>query len=406
MKMKIDADEAVRLLLAQNAYTGTETVPLWELEGRVLADDICAVLPVPPFDRSPFDGYALIAADTADASRSTPAVFKITEEIPAGKAPEKPVTHGFAAKILTGAPLPEGADVTIKYEETEFSESEVKIFSPLKPGNVVRAGEDIQAGEKIAERGTAVSSALLGMLAGQGFTALRAYKKPVITVISTGSELRQLGEKLAPAQIYNSNVFTLSSYLRAVGVSPVDGGVVADEPEEIAKRISSALDVSDMVITTGGASVGDYDWAVRVSERMGADVLFWKVDFKPGGSMSAAMLGGKMILSLSGNPGAAVIGLLRIGMPYVKKLCGYREVFSECVTAVLKTGFKKASPQRRIVRGRLEITDGAAYFVPNDGQGNGVVSSLVGCDLLAEIPAGSEPVKAGEKIKAFRVPIR
>ena len=407
MKIKIDADEAVELLLAQNAAAGIESVPLWELEGRVLAENIYSRLPVPPFDRSPYDGYALIAEDTANASRENPAVFSVTEEIPAGRAPTVALTHGRAAKILTGAPVPEGANVTVKYEETEFTDTEVKIFSPLRANtDIVRAGEDIAAGELIASAGSVISSALLGMLAGQGITEAKVFKRPRISVISTGTELCQPGEPLGPAKIYNSNVYTISSYLRAIGAEAVNGGVAPDEPDEISARISDALRDSDMVITTGGASVGDYDWAVRVSQSMGADVLFWKADFKPGGAISAAMLGGKMILSLSGNPGAAVIGLLRLGMPYIKKLCGRADTATETVTAVLKGGFGKKSPQRRLVRGRLEIADGVAYFVPGDGQGNGVVSSLVGCDLLGEIPAGSAALESGCKITAFRVPAR
>lgn len=405
MRTNVPADMAVELLLEQEAKTHTETVQLWELEGRILAEDIRAAISVPPFDRSPYDGYAFIAADTIGASRENPAVLKITEEIPAGHAPTVPLTPGFAAKILTGAPIPEGCDATIKYEETEFTETEVRIFAPQKPdSNVVRAGEDIKAGEVILRAGTLVSAAALGMLAGQGISEAAVYKKPRITVISTGSELAEAGHPLQPAQIYNSNVYTLSAYLRAMGAEPTNGGIVPDDPDVIAARIGEALSVSDMVITTGGASVGDYDWAYRVSRMMGAEILFWKADFKPGGAMCAAVLNGKLILCLSGNPGAAVIGLLRVGMPYVRKLCGHREVMPERVNVIMKESFGKKSPKLRLVRGRLEIEDGKAYFIHNDGQGNGVVSSLMGCDLLAEIPAGTGRVQDGQLLSAIKVP--
>lgn len=405
MRTNVAADIAVELLLEQEAKKHTETLRLWELEGHILAEDIRAAVSVPPFDRSPYDGYALMAADTAGASRENPAVLKITEEIAAGHAPTIPLTPGYAAKILTGAPIPEGCDVTIKYEETEFTDTEVRVFAPQKAGsNVVRAGEDINAGEVILTAGTFVSAAALGMLAGQGISEATVYKKPRIAVISTGSELAEAGEPLKPAQIYNSNVYTLSAYLRAMGAEPVNGGIVPDDPDAISTRISEALETSDMIITTGGASVGDYDWAYRVNKMMGAEILFWKTDFKPGGAMCAAVLNGKLILSLSGNPGAAVIGLLRVGMPYVRKLCGHREVMHERLNVIMKDSFGKKSPKLRLVRGRLEIKDGVAYFVHNDGQGNGVVSSLMGCDLLAEIPAGTGRVQEGQMLSAIRVP--
>ena len=405
MRNNVPADVAVELLLEQDVTINTETVQLWELEGRILAEDVYAAISVPSFDRSPYDGYALMAADTAGASRENPAVFKITEEIPAGSAPTIPLTHGYAAKILTGAPIPEGCDTTIKYEETEFTDTEVKIFSPLKSGsNVVYAGEDIKQGEVLLSAGTRISAAALGLLAGQGMTEALVYKKPRITVISTGSELAEAGQPLKPAQIYNSNVYTISAYLRAMDAEPVHGGIVPDDPDIIAQRIGEALENSDMVITTGGASVGDYDWAYRVSKMMGTDILFWKADFKPGGAMCAATLNGKLILCLSGNPGAAVIGLLRVGMPYIRKLCGHSEVMPERVNVVLKDSFGKPSPKLRLVRGRLEIENGTAYFVHNDGQGNGVVSSLMGCDLLAEIPAGTGRAQNGQVLSAIRVP--
>jgi molybdopterin molybdotransferase len=314
------------------------------------------------------------------------------------------ITRGTAAKILTGAPMPKGADATIKYENTSFTASEVRLFAPVLPdSDVIRAGDDIKPGALLAPRGARIDAPLLGVMASQGIVSVRVVKKPVVTVINTGSELVEAGQPLPPGMIYNSNVHTLSGYLREMGAAPVNGGVVRDEPEEIAGRIRAALASSDIVITTGGASVGDYDWAVRASQLLGATILFWKIDMKPGGALMAAVMDGKLILGLSGNPGAAVLGLLRIALPYIRKRCGFSVLTMPVVRVALKEPLMKASPKLRLLRGRLEIQEGAAYFVENEGQGNGAVSSLVDCDLLGEIEAGSPPLPAGTLIKAYRL---
>lgn len=392
------------MLCALPTAAQTESVRLMEAQDRILAADAVAVIPSPPFDRSPFDGYAFRGEDTASASPKQPVVLKITEEIPAGKAAEIEITSGYAAKILTGAPMPKGANATIKYENTEFTPSEVKIFKPVAPNSdIAYAGDDIKAGTVIAPKGTLITAPLLGILASQGIGELTVFKKPVIEILNTGSELAEVGTALGPAMIYNSNVYTLSGYLRELGALPRNAGIVPDDPDMISGRISAALKISDMVITTGGASVGDYDWAVTSAERLGAEVLFWKINMKPGGSIMAAVKDGKLILGLSGNPGAAVLGLLRIALPYIKKLCGRTDIYSPPIDVLLKEPLKKASPKLRILRGRLELAGGSAYFTENEGQANSAASSLVGCDLLGEIEAGSPPLPEGTLIKAYRI---
>ena len=406
MIKNIEVDAACALLFDCPAAPGVETVALIDAPGRVVSSDVLAKIPVPPFDRSPYDGYAFRGEDTLGASRASPAVLKITEDIPAGTQSRFEVKPGSAAKILTGAPIPKGADSTIKYEYTEFTDSEVRFFKPIEPGtDIVLAGSDVMPGAVLASKGAVIVSPIVSSLANQGFANVEVFKKPVITVISTGSELCDVGEPLRPAAIYNSNTHTLSAYLGGFGAVPVNGGVVADEPELIAAAIGSALKVSDMVITTGGASVGDYDWAVKSAEILGAEILFWKASLRPGGAMLAAVKDGKVLLSLSGNPAAAVIGLLRVAAPYLKKLCGRSECFFPEVDVELCEPFKKSSPKTRVLRGKLEISGGRAYFRESSSQGSEAVSALVGCDLLGEIPMGSEPLPAGTMIKAYRIDV-
>ena len=405
MQKDIHADLACALLLDAHANCAYETVAIQNALHRVAAEDVTATIPVPPFARSPFDGYAFRGADTQSATRENPAVLKVVEEIPAGVMPKVEILQGHAAKILTGAPIPQGADATIKYELTAFTDSEVRIFTPMPPDtNIVRRGADVMPGDLICPKGEVITAPQISSFANQGFSHVKIFRKPKITVISTGTELREAGEALPPATIYNSNVYTLMAYLQETGAAPINGGVVPDDEAQIAQRLRQALDESDMVITTGGASVGDYDYAVRSAELLGAEILFWKVLMKPGGAVMAARVDGKVLLCLSGNPAAAVIGLLRIAMPYIKKLCGRREVCFPEVNVKLRKPFMKPNMEKmRILRGQLELIDSIAFFNENYGQESEKITTLSGCDLLAEIPQGSPPLEVGAIIKAYRI---
>ena len=404
MLKNIDADAAMQMLYGLPVTLKTETIAVCGALSRVVSADVTAKIPVPPFDRSPFDGYAFRGEDTEFATRENPAVLKIVEEIPAGTQPKCEIKTGLAAKILTGAPIPKGADSTIKYEVTEVSGTELRIFKPVKPNtDVVYKGTDVMPGTMLAPMGTVVTAPVIASIANQGLAHVDVFKKPVITVISTGSELCGAGEVLRPAAIYDSNTHTISAYLAEAGCEPQNGGLVPDEPDIIAGQIAAVLQKSDMVITTGGASVGDYDWAVTSAERLGAEVLFWKTSMKPGGAIMAAVRDGKLILGLSGNPAAAALGLFRVAMPYIKKLCGRSDCFFPEIRVALKEAYRKDSPNMRVLRGRLEIMDSRAYFIEHAGQGSEATRSFVGCDLLGEIPKGSPLLEAGSIIKAYRI---
>ncbi|HEY3424507.1 MAG TPA: gephyrin-like molybdotransferase Glp [Negativicutes bacterium] len=404
MKKGVTADEAINIMLAQPVNKKTEIVSVSDAFGRVLTEDIYAQEMVPPFDRSPFDGYAFRGEDTAGATQEHPVILSMTEEIPAGNVPTLEVTAGKAAKILTGAPIPRGANATIKYESTEFSDNEVKIFSPIAPNkDIVPAGEDIAMGDLIASAGTVISPPVMGMLASVGVAAVCVYLRPVITVISTGTELIEADAPAIPAKIRNSSFYTLSGYLYENGSTVRNGGIVVDNPDLIAEKIRAELNHSDLVITTGGVSVGDYDWVVTAVEKLGAEVLFWKVGKKPGGSMMVAVLDGKLILGLSGNAVSAVMGLMQVAMPYIRKLCGRTDLLPPMIEVMLKESFNQECHAMRLLRGRLEFEAGGAYLSQCKSQGHGVISALMGCNLLGEIPAESSPLPAYTKIKAFRM---
>lgn len=403
MKKGISVEEAQELLLNLARKREAEKVSLTHSMNRVLACDIYASISIPPFNRSPLDGYALRGEDTEKASEENPVILRITEEIYAGKAPEHVVVPGAAAKILTGAPIPEGANSVVRFEDTEWDSEYVRISEPVKPNvNFIYEGEELQKDSLILKEGTLITPAVMGMMATQGINSCSVYKKPTVAVITTGSELTDVGEKLCRGKIYNSNLYTISGYIRGLGLECIEIGSVEDDLDSIASKINEALEISDIVITTGGASVGDYDYALSSLKKIGAEIIFWKVKMKPGAATLAAQKDGKLILGLSGNPGSSTLGMMRVMQPYLLKCCGRTDYMPEEINVIMKHDFKKSSPGTRLLRGRLVINNGQAFFEENAGQGNGMIKSFLGFDLVGEIPAGSPPVPAGAMIKAYR----
>ena len=268
----------------------TETVPLDEAGGRIAAGTLSARMDQPPFDRSPFDGYALHSADAAGASRETPVTLPVTMKLYAGDAPALPLPVGCAARIMTGAPLPEGADCVLMQELTDSGEETVQLYAAMKPQqNVVFRGGDIAAGAVIAEAGTVLSPAHLGVLAGQGYAEVPVYKTLTVGVLATGSELLAPGDAWTPGKIYDANGVQNAARLRQLGFA-VNRRHCSDDPEEIAREMWELLAECDAVITSGGVSVGQKDYLPAVLEQLNADILFAGVAQKPGSPMLAGVL--------------------------------------------------------------------------------------------------------------------
>ena len=381
----------------------TEKISIYKAFGRVNAEDTLAEADFPPFRRSPLDGYAFKASDTLGASKENPVTFKITEEIAAGQAPTMAITSGYAAKILTGAPIPEGADAVEKYEATEFTDTEVKIFSEFKENdNIVPQGEDYHKGDVLVPAGIKIGSFGLSLMAMQGISEAKVYKKPVVTFISTGSELVGVEAKeLAPAQIRNSSVFTLASMAEEEGAESHYGGIVIDDAGKIAERLIEASRVSDMIVTTGGASVGDYDLVIKALEIIGAKILFWKAKMKPGMACMAAVYNDTLILGLSGNPSASAVTMELFGKMMIRKLSGFKDYMPHPVKAALKGEIKKKSPMGRFVRGNIEIEDGKAWFVTGDVKGNGTTRQNCQTKHLGFIPPNKTGTPEGTMIEVY-----
>lgn len=406
METNMEYRAARELLLGKiGPISRVEHVPLLEADGRVLAEDVTAAGDVPPFDRSPYDGYAFRAADTAGADAAHPVTLSILEEVPAGSMWSREVTPGTATKILTGAPIPPGADAVTKYEDTVFTAETVTISEVFSAGdNVIPRGEDVQKGQLLAKAGTVIDSALLGTLAAQGITEPLVYGIPKVGLITTGSELAEPGEALSGGKIVNTNRYTFLAAVRRAGCAPAITGAPGDDPEDIAGAMNEALDTCDMVITTGGVSVGDYDFTPDAMTRCGAEILIRTLFLKPGGASAYALRDGKLLCGLSGNPASALTNFYAVVLPALRKLRGLMEPHLTEIPVILAEDFSKKSPKTRLIRGILDLSNGSARMHVSKGQGNGVLHSLIGCDLLAEIPAGSPKLPAGTKLSAYLIP--
>ena len=382
----------------------TETVPTARALHRVMAKDLVSPEYLPPFARSPYDGFAFCAADTADATHQTPATLRIIEEVRAGYVPTRPLQRGEAVKILTGAPMPSGADAVVKYEDVRWQDDVLTIGEPhASAENVVPMGEDVSRGDLVARRGTKIPVPMIGLLAALGVAEVPVFAVPRVAVISTGDELVDLGQPLGPGKIRNSSRYTIEGLLQDAGAEAFYAGTAPDETDRVAALMADALKDADMLISTGGVSVGDYDVIRLAVDALGATTLFWKIAIKPGGSMLAASLDGKLILGLSGSPSAAAIGMHLVGLPFVRALGGGDMRIGEKIRVRLIEDFKKSSRTRRFVWGKLVMDDGQALFHNTGRQANGVLSAICGADLLGEIPSGSPPLPKGTPIDAYRI---
>lgn len=403
MKQNISLEEAQKLLF-EHCKSAQEEVNLSDVLGRVLAQDVRAEENIPHFDRSPLDGYAFAATDTEEALKLNPTILEVIEEVPAGYTATKEVIKGTAIKVMTGAPIPEGADAVEKYEKIERIDNKIKIFSSFKPGqNTIKAGEDVKIGDKVVSDGVVLSPPEIGLLASLGIYKVPVYRQPKVALVSTGDELIDVTEVLKPGKIRNSNRYSLEGYCREAGAEPVVIGTAKDKVSEVAELIEQGLEKADMVITTGGVSVGDYDVVADAVKSIGAEIVFSKIDIKPGMPTMAAVKKGKIILGLSGNPASSLVVFQLIGIPFIRKMAGQSKYTLQKIEAVLLQEFIKASPKRRFLRGRLVLENGKVNVKFTGSQGNAILSSMVGSNVLIDVPAGSGPLKVGEKITTFLV---
>ena len=401
MRTNISLEEAQTLLLERVYPTKECFVSLFNAAGRILSQDIRTNENLPPFNKSPLDGYALQAKDTAKAELVNPVIFNVIEEVRAGYMPKKAIIARTAIKVMTGAPIPEGADVVIKYEDVEREGDTLKLFYPLTSGNnIIMAGEDVTKGELVGRRGDLLTPPLVGLVAAVGFSQVPTFNKIRVAILSTGDELLEPSEKLQKGKIYNSNLHTLSALCLKLGAEPISLGIVPDDKEATVKRISQALKEADIVVTTGGVSVGDYDVVLDALKEMRSNIIFWKVDLKPGSPIVAAEKDNKLIIGLSGNPAAAFITFDLIVVPLIKKMMGHVRHMPFKISAILTENFDKSSPQRRFLRAQIQRHNEKNYIKLTGEQSNGVLKSMINCNALIDVPAGSAPLIGGQQVSA------
>lgn len=306
MFMSITVEQALQLLMEHTPILEEEEAALPKSLGRILTHRVYARYSQPPFDRSPLDGYALRAADAAEASPANPAVLKVVDKLYAGDISSISVQPGQAVRLMTGSVIPKGADCVIRQEDTDGGERFVRVYQrPAAGNNICRQGEEYPSGECLIPAGQRVDAAAAAVAAGAGVSALTGRRRAKIAVISTGSELQQPGKPLEPGKIYNSNAAFLTANLQQMGVEWTESLPVEDDTKCIARALSSLADGADMILTTGGVSVGQKDLMEAAVLRAGGSIVFHGIAMKPGMPAMFAVLGHKMLLCLSGNPFSA-----------------------------------------------------------------------------------------------------
>lgn len=416
----ISVEEALGLILEKITPVEAEVVPLSQSFNRVLAQAVIAQVNVPPFANSAMDGYAVVAADCARASRENPVRLTVIDNVPAGATPTKKVVPHTAIRIMTGAPLPEGADAVVRFEETsEYSPqasslagNEVLIYQAAASGDNVRpAGEDIRAGQTLLEPGRRLRPQDIGVLAAIGQAEVRVHRRPRVAVLATGDELVDVAEPIKPGQIRNSNGYTQAAMVEKYGGEPVRLGIARDTVEDLTAKIRAGLAQNvDLFLTSAGVSVGDFDMVKKVLAAEG-EMQFWQVAIKPGKPLAFGLLRRQSeagqdvpLIGLPGNPVAAMVAFEVFARPAILKLGGHRSYAKTSVRACLDEAIEN-SGRRHYMRGLVHLEpDG--YHVTTRGsgvqvQGSGILTSMVWANGLVVAPEHITQLPAGATVEVW-----
>ncbi|WP_027408948.1 gephyrin-like molybdotransferase Glp [Anoxybacteroides tepidamans] len=402
----ISVIEAIQKVMNFAKEGETEIIPLEEAYGRYLAEDLLADHDVPPFDRSPYDGFAIRAVDSRSASLDHPVEFEVIETIGAGEVAKKEMGPFQAVRIMTGAQIPSGCDAVVMFEVANEYERNGKTYMSIKrsfrPGdNISFQGEDTKKGEVLVAKGTLINPGVQALLATFGYANVKVAKKPRIGIFATGSELLDVSEPLVPGKIRNSNAYMIQAQAIRSGASPLYFGKLPDNIDRCFAAIEQALPEVDFLITTGGVSVGDYDYLPAIYERLGAEVLFNKVAMRPGSVTTVAQMQGKLLFGLSGNPSACYVGYELFVRPIVRTMLCSPTPHLYKTKATLLADFPKPNPFTRFVRSYVKAQDGQLYVMPVGTDKSNIVTSLAKANALMVLPGGTRGFMQGDLVDVW-----
>jgi molybdopterin molybdotransferase len=394
----IQIDEARARVLAEALPLSVEPRPLAQASGMVLGQGLVAPHSVPPFDNSAMDGFAVAASDVADAKANRGVQLAVVETIAAGDVASRRLRPGEAARIMTGAPIPDGADAVVQSEMTREAAGIVTVYEAVKAGkNIRRAGEDVMAGLQVLGPGSVLGAAEIGLIASLGYPTVTVHRRPLVAIVSTGSELVEVDQPLAPGQIHNSNSYSLRAQCQQMGIEPEVLGIVSDDYEATKRLLAKGLEY-DVLLTSGGVSVGEFDFIKDVQDELGVERRLWGVAMKPGKPLVFGVRNGTLVFGLPGNPVSAMVSFELFVRPAMLRLMGCRKTTRPLYKAVVDEDLASSDDRVYVVRVRA-WREGKDWRVSSTGaQGSGILRSMVGANGLVFVPGGSRGVKAGEEV--------
>jgi molybdopterin molybdotransferase len=407
----ISVEQAFEKILSYAPVLEPEQAPILDTLGQVLAEDIFSDINIPPLDNAAMDGYAIRARDTVGAGSKTPAALRVIDTVIAGAISTKEVAPGTAIRIMTGAPVPKGADAVVRFEDTDETErkgaaqNEIGVLCKLKPGaNIRRAGEDVVKGSLILKKGTVIRPAEVGVLASLGKSQAPVIRRPVVAVLATGNELVEVGKPLPPGRIYNSNTYSVAALVKRYGGIPKILGIALDTEKSLIEKLRQGQD-ADMLITSGGVSAGDYDMVKDVLAKEG-EITFWTVRMKPGKPLAFGTIkGGKgrsiPHLGLPGNPVSSMVTFELFARPAIFKMMGKKNFAKPAVEATLEEPIANTDGRRVFVRTIVEKRGGKFYARLTGPQGSGILTSMSLANGLVIVPEDKAEVKAGEVVNVM-----
>lgn len=397
--------EASATILAEVHPLAPERVPLLDAVGRVLATPAVASYTLPHWDNSAMDGYAVRAADIAGASEAQPVMLDVLETVPAGGFPSRRIEAGQASRIMTGAPLPDGADSVVRVEDTDAGIARVAVRSDRDARRNVRPqGEDFRHGDVVINAWTPLASAQIGILASLGLGAVDVHRRPVVAIAGSGDELVDLDgfhEVLAGRKIVASNSYTLSALVREAGGIPLNLGNAGDTPESLRAVLSRGRG-ADLLVTSAGASVGEHDYTRTALESLGATLRFWRVRMRPGAPLGFGILDGMPWIGLPGNPVSAMVTFELFVRPVIRRMLGHRRLFRRPVPAVLEEPVRIGARLTHFLRAIVRVgEDGVTYARLTGPQGSGILTSMARANALLVVPEDRPRSEAGEQLNAL-----